>query len=43
MFGKQQKPAKDFDINDIDDLLNSNIEEDDNIDLNDPELLVNVQ
>ncbi|KAG1297605.1 hypothetical protein G6F66_002458 [Rhizopus arrhizus] len=43
MFGKQQKPAKDFDINDIDDLLNSNIEEDDNIDLNDPELLKQLQ
>lgn len=43
MFGKQQqqqRPGKEFDVNDLDKLLNANIEEDENVDLNDPELLV---
>ncbi|CEP08021.1 hypothetical protein [Parasitella parasitica] len=42
MFGKQKasNPAKDFDLNDIDRLLNSSLEDvDDDIDMNDPELL----
>lgn len=41
MFGKQQqRPEKEFDVNDLNKLLNANIEEDENVDLNDPELLV---
>lgn len=43
MYGKQKSsnPAKDFDINDIDDLLNSTMKDvDEDLDMNDPELLV---
>lgn len=43
MYGKQKSsnPAKDFDINDIDDLLNSTLKDvDEDLDMNDPELLV---
>lgn len=43
MYGKQKasNPAKDFDINDIDDLLNSTMKDvDEDLDMNDPELLV---
>ncbi|CAO3670619.1 unnamed protein product [Rhizopus stolonifer] len=42
MFGKQ-RPNKEFDMNNLDGLLHSNIEEDDHVDLNDPELLKQLQ
>lgn len=43
MYAKQKSsnPAKDFDINDIDNLLNSTMKDvDEDLDMNDPELLV---
>ncbi|KAL9545413.1 hypothetical protein MBANPS3_007169 [Mucor bainieri] len=46
MYGKQKSstPAKDFDINDIDDLLNSTLKDvDEDLDMNDPELLKQLQ
>ncbi|KAK4520318.1 uncharacterized protein ATC70_008451 [Mucor velutinosus] len=46
MYGKQKSsnPAKDFDINDIDDLLNSTMKDvDEDLDMNDPELLKQLQ
>lgn len=46
MYGKQKtnNPRKDFDINDIDDLLNSTLKDvDEDLDMNDPELLVKLE
>ncbi|CAO0794104.1 unnamed protein product [Mucor circinelloides] len=46
MYGKQKSsnPAKDFDINDIDDLLSSTLKDvDEDLDMNDPELLKQLQ